>query len=421
LPACSRSGPAQPADDKLLRVLVFQDNHSRAVAERLGEFERLSGARVVFDAVASNTVAAKTGTDQAAGGSYDLYAVDEPHMPQLSPFLLPVRDWPRPRLVPAAEVDRAQFLPAAVRGGAFRGTEYGLPVNGNVYMYIYRKDLLRDPAEQARFRARYGYELEPPRTTAQMRDVAEFFTRPPGLYGFAPFTKVSEGTTVEAIWILATFGTRLFDDDLVLRLDEARAAAAFRFYREMMRFAPPGASNWHHAERMSAYARGRLAQVMTWPSLVRHLEDPARSLVVGKTGYGVAPAGPAGAPAPVAGIWTLAIPRSSPRKQLAAEFAHWWAARSSGRALVAEGMNPARRDLLTDRALVVANPWFPAILDSFERAISRPRFPAYQQLSDLVSRHFTRMVSGQSTPEEAARELRQDLEALVSRIELSGR
>jgi hypothetical protein len=31
------------------------------------------------------------------------------------------------------------------------------------------------------------------------------------------------------------------------------------------------------------------------------------------------------------------------------------------------------------------------------------------------------MVSGQSTPEEAARELRQDLEALVSRIELSGR
>lgn len=406
---------AKPHEGRVLKVLVFKDTHSQAVAENVKEFESITGAKVVFDMIASNTMATKTGTDQAAGGTYDLYAVDEPFMPQLSSFFLPVSSWPKPKVIPAAEVALDRFLPAAIHGGEYKGKAYGLPINGNVYVYAVRKDLLGDAAEAKKFKARYGYDLAIPRTTAQLRDVAEFFTRPPRLYGFAPFTKISEGTTVEAMWILSTFGTRILDDELKLVLDVKKATQAFQFYLDLMKFAPPGATAWHHAERMAAYSKGTIAQFMTWPSFIKDLENPDKSLVVGKTACSLPPAGPAGKSSPVAGTWTVAIPRSSKEQALASEFAAWWASSTFGRKLVAHGMNPARRDLLSDPALVKENPWFPHLLASFEVAIVRPRFPAYKQISDAISLHFTNMIAGRETPAAAAAGLHADVSALLAK------
>jgi len=405
---------ALPYAGKTLRVLSFNDTHAAAVAKRLPEFEKLTGAKVVFDAIASNTVAAKTTSDQAAGGSYDLYTVDEPFMPQLAPFFVPLAQWPAPKTVDKSELAPERYLPAALAGGSYKGTNFGLPINGNVYMYVYRKDLFSDAKERDAFKAKYKYELKAPTTTAQMRDVAEFFTRPPSMYGFAPFTKMSEGTTVEAIWVLSTFGVRSVDTPQALSLDAAKATEAFQFYLDMMKFAPPGATAWHHAERMAAYSKGKLAQMMTWPSFVKDLENPQKSLVVGKNDYAPPPAGPAGKPSAVAGTWTLALPKSSKQKELASEFAGWWASASFGKSLVESGMNPARRDLLQDAALVKSNPWFPGILSNFEGAVVRPRSPDYNKLSDVVSRHFTKMIAGQATADATVKAMDAEISRLTS-------
>lgn len=403
-----------PYAGRTLRVLSFNDTHAAAVSKRLPEFEKLTGAKVVFDAIASNTVATKTTSDQAAGGTYDLYAVDEPFMPQLAPFFLPLTQWPTPKTVAKTELALDRYLPAALAGGAYKGESYGLPINGNVYMYVYRKDLFSDPAEAKSFKAKYNYDLAPPKTTAQMRDVAEFFTRPPKSYGFAPFTKMSEGTTVEAIWVLSTFGVTLIDDNLALTMDDTKATQAFQWYLDMMKFAPPGATAWHHAERMAAYSRGRVAQMMTWPSFVKDLENKSRSLVVGKNDYAMPPSGPTGVSAAVAGTWTLAIPKSSKQKELASEFAGWWASQSFGRSLVDAGMNPARRDLLQDAALLKTNPWFAGVLQNFEVAVVRPRFPDYNKVSDVISQNFTKMVSGQFTAAQAVKGMRDGITPLLA-------
>lgn len=421
LSPASLAAAAAPYTGQTLRVLAFKDGHAQAVAAKIPEFEKLTGAKVVFDAIASNTVAAKIGADQAGGGSYDLVAVDEPFMPQLSTFFLPLDAWPAAKVIPKSETDLKSdlksdlknFLPAAVAGGAFKGVNYGLPVNGNVYMYVYRSDLLNDPKEKAAFKAKFNRELAIPETTDEMKDLASFFTRPPKMYGFAPFTKLSEGTTVEAIWVLSTFGATLFDDKMKLALDPEKAKQAFQFYTEMMKFAPKGSGAWHHSERMAAYAKGRIAQMMTWPSFVKDLENPDKSLVVGKNAVALPPAGPGGNATSVAGTWTVAIPKASKSPALAAEFASWWASKSFGKDLVAAGMNPARRDLLTEPALVKANPWFPGVLAHFDRAVVRPRAVDYNKVSEIVSLHFTNMATRQSTPETAAAKLRADLEKLA--------
>ena len=140
--AAASAFAAGPYAGQTLRVLSFKDGHAQAVNAKLAEFEVSTGAHVVFDMMASNNVAAKTSADQAAGGTYDLYTVDEPYMPQLSGFFVPLAQWSQTKIVAKSETALKNFLPAAIAGGAYKGTNYGLPVNGNVYMYVYRSDLL---------------------------------------------------------------------------------------------------------------------------------------------------------------------------------------------------------------------------------------------------------------------------------------
>lgn len=399
-----------------IKVLSFRDNHAEAVKKRLKTFESLTGIKVTMDLIASNTVATKTLTDQMAGGSYDLYTVDEPFIPRLAPFFIRRDQWPSWDKIPSADVASQQFLTAAVAGTKFRGTSYGMPVSSNVYLYTYRKDLWNDPKEAAAFKQRYGYPLQAPQTTQHLRDMAEFFTRPPQMYGFAPFTKKSEGTTVEAIWILSTFGVRIFDQDLNIIMDQTKAAKAFQFYKDLMAFAPRGAKSWHHSERMAAYRKGKIAQIMTWPSFLQGLEDPKKSLVVGKSAWGLPPQGPGGQAAPVAGTWALAIPKSTKKQAQAAAFASFWASSQFGEELVAYGMNPARPDLLAKPSLVAKNPWFPAILKNFATAVVRPRFPEYHKVSDRISVHFTKMLIGDISPQASVKALYQDLDELVQQV-----
>ena len=399
-----------------IKVLSFRDSHSEAVAKRVKDFEALTGIKVKMDLIASNTVATKTMTDQMAGGSYDLYTVDEPFIPRLAPFFISRDQWPTWEKVGADEMNQKQFLSAAVEGTMFQGKSYGIPVNSNVYLYNYRKDLFENPDEMKAFQAKYGYPLSAPKTMKQMRDVAEFFTRPPRLYGFAPFTKKSEGTTVEAIWILSSFGVKVFDENLNVVLNEGQAAKAFTFYKDMMNFAPRGSKSWHHSERMAAYKKGKIAQIMTWPGFLMGLENPRKSRVVGKSSWDVPPKGAGGQSAPVAGTWALAIPKSSKNKEAAAAFANFWTSAKFGQKLVPHGMNPARRDLLSEQALVANNPWFPAILSNFSTAVVRPRFPEYHKVSDRISVHFTNMLIGKETPEQSVKLLKNDLNKLVKEV-----
>ena len=414
--AFSGMAMAKQFTGQTLKVLSFRDNHSDAVLKSLKEFEALTGAKVKLDLIASNTVATKTMTDQMAGGSYDLYTVDEPFIPQLSPFFVPLDKWPKTKLVAAKELGLDKYLPAAVAGTQFQGKHWGLPVNSNVYLYIYRRDLFENPEEKKAFKKKYGYELNVPKTVKEFKDVASFFTRPPKLYGFAPFTKKSEGTTVEAIWALGTFGVKLFDDDLNVVMDKKKATEAFQFYIDMMAYAPRGSKSWHHSERMAAYRKGKLVQIMTWPGFLKGLEDPRKSRVVGLSQWGVPPAAAIGQPAPVAGTWALSIPKSSKNKALAATFARWWGSYTFGKTLVPAGMNPARRDLLTDPSLVKGNPWFAGIMANFEQAVVRPRFPEYRKVSDRISVHFTNCVVGRDTPAQAVDKLYKDLTSLTEAI-----
>jgi len=394
---------AQSYKGKTLKVLSFKESHAEAVKKNLSEFEHKTGANVQFDMIDAPSVSTKIATDQMGGGTYDVYAVDEPFMPQLQVSFLPVSQWPATQDFVLPKPAKDLFVSASLQGASFNGELYGLPINGNVYMYVYRKDLMEDPKEKEAYLKRFGTELKVPKSLAEMKQVAAFFHRPPHLFGFAPFTKKSEGTTVEALWILASHGVNLKSFDV------SSAAQALQTYQDLMSFAPPGAKNWHHAERMASYAKGKLAQMMTWPSFVKDLEKAEKSLVAGKNGYALPPASIAGKGVGVAGTWSLSIPKSTKQGNLAAEFATWWASSPQGFQWVEQGMNPARKDLLESPQLASKNPWFPVLLQTFQSSVVRPRSVKYKEISEGISREFTLVIAGNKTAQEAAQSMATEL------------
>jgi len=60
----------------------------------------------------------------------------------------------------------------------YNGKPYAVASDGDYQIFVIRKDLWADPAEQKAFKAKYGYALTPPRTWDEQADMAEFFHRP---------------------------------------------------------------------------------------------------------------------------------------------------------------------------------------------------------------------------------------------------
>ena len=70
------------------------------------------------------------------------------------------------------------------------GKIYGFPDDGDVFVFYYRKDIFaRDDLKKA-FKAKYGYDLAPPKTWKQFDEIGTFLTealKSEGIYGAAFF------------------------------------------------------------------------------------------------------------------------------------------------------------------------------------------------------------------------------------------
>jgi multiple sugar transport system substrate-binding protein len=70
------------------------------------------------------------------------------------------------------------------------GKIYGFPDDGDVFLFYYRKDIFARADLKKDFKAKYGYELAPPKTWKQFDEIGSFLTeklKKEGIYGAAFF------------------------------------------------------------------------------------------------------------------------------------------------------------------------------------------------------------------------------------------
>jgi len=209
----------------------------------------------------------------------------------------------------------------------YQGRYYFFFSDTDVATLYLRKDWLEDPENKIKFKNKYGYALDKPKTVEEWRDQLEFFHNPgQDRYGMA----MSWGLDETAFDFYPRFLSQkiaFFDDNMHPNINSLEAVRALQEMRENLKFAMPGTLEFDFARALEAFAGGKVycTLIMTWAQAA--FEDPSISKVVGKVTYAPHPGriieGELVSPQPQYWGWGYSVSAYSKYKELAYLYCQW--------------------------------------------------------------------------------------------------
>ncbi len=308
-----------------ITVLVEGGSPAFKVAEATAEqFKTQTGYEVKIEAVPYIGVYDKLNAElKAKAGSYDAAVIDILWFPALASGLAPMDEL-------FTDEVKSDLYPNLIDGANVDGKLLGMPVWTNSKTMLYRKDLFEDAKEKEAFQKEYGYELKPPATWQEYRDVAKFFTRDTNndgtmdMYGTGVLGK-NNGDSV-ASWLdhaLQAGADRLVvGEDGKANVNTKPYVDALEFLTKVLRedkSAPEGALNMASDEIAELFWNGKMAMMLEWGHFFVPSNDPARSKVAGKVGTAPMIGGEKGVGV-VPGPWYQVIPASSKKQDIAKQY-----------------------------------------------------------------------------------------------------
>lgn len=304
-------------------------------------------------------------------------------------------------------------------------------------VWIGRKDLLDHPDEQAAFQERYGYDLAPPQTLEQMRDIGEFFTRSPGetlgdetltepVFGF-----IQEGARLGATWsdvwinYINQFGGELFDEAGTPIANRPENVPGLEFWKSIFEFAPPGASEISLVDLPVVLGEGQAVTGIAWSDFFWTVDSEGESRFAGNFTY--APIPPSETAPDLHQVNNVpsfnVINAASENKEATFLFLQWM-------------VSPQTQDAWLD---IVANQgrggFDPVLTSSFENPLysqgpraellaaiegsvrvgrAYPHLAGFPRYQDPMLQRFQEFLLGQSTAEETLEALQADFEAVCT-------
>lgn len=295
-------------------------------------WEKLTGIKIEVVEMPTNEMFTKMmGEHQAGTGAYDVLNV----MPQWLPDMVragalePLDSYIdkygyRGELDDIATAYRAQ--------GTYEGKIYGFPDDGDVLLLYYRTDLFGDPGNQSEFKAKYGYDLAPPKDWNQFKEISAFFSekgKGQNRYGSA---YIHAPGLIHFVFEerFRSAGGKFFDaETMKATINNDIGVATLTDMVDQLANMPPGAAQWGPVEVLNSWLAGDLALMIWWPPPGRWSEGYGLDLeefswvpptkVKGLVGYATTPSGH---PELAAGF-TLSVSAESKNKEAAYLFCQW--------------------------------------------------------------------------------------------------
>lgn len=171
----------------------------------------------------------------------------------------------------------------------YRGSTYGVSLDGDFQTWVYRTDLFNDEAEKKAFKEKTGRDLAPPKTWKQLDETAAYFYRPDkGLFGSTDLRNQGWGYTnwYQRFTSMGNPNQYLFGDDGSPLINSQAGIAATTEYRDSLSYKSPDAISWGWAEQYGNFAKAGAAMTCAFSNLPKFLDNAANkdSLVTGKIG-----------------------------------------------------------------------------------------------------------------------------------------
>lgn len=385
-------------------------NKFRAVAP---DFTKLTGVQVKFEIIPPREMREKAMLDLGSrAGNFASHTADPMFLP-----LYAANKWVEPLdtfLNDPALTDKAWFnlddiVPLWRKADEVGGKLYGMPVEGEATIHIYRADVYKELG------------LRPPETLEDLRQTAAKAHKPEAkLAGLALRGFRGAGQNMY-IWpsLFRAWGGQWFDASGNPTVNGEAGVKSLEYYVDVLRkYAPAGVENWNWPEIMEAFAQGNVVQYIDANSTASVLENPAKSKVAGKVAYQRWPKGPSGRR--VTSIWNWAMPVNAAladrKKKATWLYIQWLASREtqmrtavlkeSPDAVVRTGVN--RISLWSDPAyrkvIGFTKDYADVVLTSMREdtdADWRPRVPQWPEIGEVMAVAIQGALVGQKAPKTA--------------------
>jgi multiple sugar transport system substrate-binding protein len=289
------------------------------------------------------------------------------------------------------------------------GEYWALPAEVDANGYVYRTDLFEDPKEMKAFKDKYGYELAPPKTYKELRDIAEFFTRPPDLYGIATyFSKQYDGITMGFQQVMWSYGGSYGDPKTYKvkgYINSPDSVKALEYYKELIAYSPPDAPNYYWAETLEAYNSGKVAMAMDYFAFLPGAIDPKQNpMYHDKSGFFIAPAGPKGHYISIGGQG-MSISSYSKNMDIAKQYMKWFMQKPVQEKWAILGGFTPHKEVLESDLFLNATPYNRAFAASFPYLRDFWAVPEYGQLLDACQTNWNAVIVGSKSAKAALDEI----------------
>lgn len=289
----------------------------------------------------------------------------------------------------------------------YEGKTYGVPCEADCIGFAYRKDLFEDPKEKSDFKAKYKRDLDTPKTWAEFKDVAEFFTRPDKkLYGSALFYAGGgsyDGITMGFMQVLWSLGGELKDASGKVEgvINSPKSVEALKFYtQDLKKFTPPGSEKFYFDECLSAFTSKQVAMAMDWYTFFPGLTDKSKNPLADVTGFFVVPKGPAGHYISLGGQG-MSISAYSKHQDDAKRFLAWFSKEENQIKWAKLGGLTTNTAALASEEFKKATPYNAAFAESAPLLKDFYNNPKYAEMLDATQTHWNACVTGQEQPKAA--------------------
>src|SRR2546423_2337464 len=250
------------------------------------EFEDLTGISVGSEMVPEQQQRQKAVIEFNSGNpSFDVIALSyhvQKRQFAKNNWLTDLRPMINDKSLASPELDFGEFAQGGLNyAGESDGRVMSLPLNLDPWVVYYNKELIDAK----------GIAL--PKTFAEMIDAAAKLNDPSkGTSGFVGRGLKNANVPVWSSFLLG-YGGGFVDANGKLITDSAEAIEAGKMYQTLLgKYGPQGVAGFNWNESQSLFLQGKAAMWLDGIGFAQPLEDPTKSRIVGKVGYGVMPAGP---------------------------------------------------------------------------------------------------------------------------------
>lgn len=288
---------------------------------------------------------------------------------------------------------------------------YGLPLLGDTWAMIYRKDLMGET---------------PPATWEEMIAAAEKCQQEnPGMSGLAFHqSNGSDAAAVTYNTVNGVYGGELWDAEErqiegVIN-DEAGKKAMDVLVNQMKPLAPRGSGNWFIDEVNASVAQGKVCVAFNWIAAIGGLLDPAQSTLGGsreeildKLGFATLPTQEADV-VPLGGMGMHVSAYAPEERQAEAlNFMKWFEQPDIQKKWAAAGGVPARTDALNSPEFLEAAPYNKVFTDSVPRMRDMWNVPEYAKLIDIENTNVNAALNGAKDPMEALDDIASEQQSVL--------